>query len=100
MFFLLLTIGIASHLVSAFLANVSQEIENISEKVSIKLDVPRSLKALSLLTPEEKDKKLKRFQKKMDNAQKILKEVAPFIEISKPFLRDLQDSFDLKRPRP
>jgi hypothetical protein len=72
----------------------------LAARISEKMDLPKSIKSLNTLTPEQKEAKILRFQKKMEKAQFLLIEVKPFIEVSKPFLRDLQNSFDLKNRKP
>lgn len=91
-FFLLLILGITSHIASSFVESISKNTESFL--------VVNSLKNLSSLTPEGKAEKVKRFQEKIIKARKVLKEAKPFIEASKPLLKDLQESFDLKTPRP
>ena len=100
-FFLLLTFGIGSHLVIAIIGTISQKTEKLLDNISQnteKFFLAKTLKNLGSLSPEEKKIKLIKFQGKLDNAQKILVEAKPFIEASKPFLKNLEDSFDLKHP--
>ena len=92
LFFLLLAIGIISHFTNTLVDNLARKADQ--------LDITKPLRKISALSPQEKAEKVKRFQVKMESAQELLKDAKPFIEVSKPFLKDLQESFDLKNTRP
>ncbi len=97
-FFVLLTAGAATHIFVYLMGSMNHRVDRITSNLKEKLDLPKTLSSISQLTPEEKVAKVKRFEVKIQNAQKLLIEYKPFIEASKPLLRDIQKSFDLKQP--